>query len=258
VSTSFLVSDFSIWVLVSIRILGALTAAPIFGHNAIPARVRAAFSIVLTVAIAPSVDSHINLLEMSTLAVTFAVIREAAIGFALGFVMKLIFAMFGILGQFISIQGGLGAARVIDPSSGANTVVMGSLLQGIGYLVFLAIDGHHAVVRAIADSFRLMPLAGSGIVVEGLLAGARLGSSVFELAVRLAAPVTIAMLVANCSVGLLGRSIPQLNLMTLQLPAHVGIMMLLVAVGARALVMEISGVLIPWVQNAPAVLAGQH
>jgi flagellar biosynthesis protein FliR len=65
------------------------------------------------------------------------------------------------------------------------------------------------------------------------------------------------MLVANCSVGLLGRSIPQLNLMTLQLPAHVAIMMLLLAVGARSLVSEISEVLLTWMQNAPAVLAGR-
>jgi flagellar biosynthetic protein FliR len=250
--------EFSLYLLASIRVVGVFATAPLFSHTSIPSQIRAAFSIVVAVAIAPSIESSVNVLEMGALELALAVIREVVIGLALGYVSRLIFAIFGVLGQFISIQGGLGAARVIDPTSGASTVVMGSLLQSIGYLVFLAINGHHAVIRAISESFKLMPIGGPGIDVDALLVVARMASVVFELAVRLAAPVTIAMLVANCSVGLLGRSIPQLNLMTLQLPAHVAIMMLLVAMGARSLVGEVSEILLPWIEDVPAVLAGHR
>ena len=82
------------------------------------------------------------------------------------------------------------------------------------------------------------------------------GSVIFATAARLALPVTVAMMVSNAGLGLLGRAIPQLNLMTLQLPAHVALLPLLVAFGARELVDHMAAILLPWMENLSPVMAG--
>lgn len=249
-------AELSNWFLVSIRVLAVFTVAPIFGHPSVSARLRVGIALGVALAISPTVDSGVDLFSSEPGALALLVGRELAIGLAMGFVSSLIFSSFGLLGQFISVQGGLGAARVVDPASGAATVVIGVLLQTFGLLTFLAIDGHHALIRAIAASFERMPFDGPGLSTDGFIAIAHMGGTVFEVAVRLAAPVTVAMLVSNCALGLLGRSIQQLNLMTLQLPAHVAILMVLLALGARTLVDSMSEILLPWMNDIPNVVAG--
>jgi flagellar biosynthesis protein FliR len=123
----------------------------------------------------------------------------------------------------------------LDPTSGASSVVLTSIVQIFGLMIFLAIDGHHDVVRGLVLSFSVFPLGQPGLPVESLGSVAQLGSVIFRVAVHLAAPITAAMVVSNVAVGILGRAIPQLNLMALQLPAHVATTLLILGVGAGPL-----------------------
>ena len=101
-------------------------------------------------------------------------------------------------------------------------------IDELGAFMLFLVSGIGAVVL----SFELLPPAGAGPVAAGLGGVAALGGGIFEVAVRLAAPFTAVMLVTNLAVGMLGRAIPQLNLMSLQLPAQIAITLLLLALGA--------------------------
>ena len=102
------------------------------------------------------------------------------------------------------------------------------------------------MLRLGRASFDAIPLGAAGLSSLDFAALFGLGSFVFELAVRLAAPITVAMFDANVGVALLGRALPQLNLMTLQLPALVGVAFLLLGLGAGELSHWIAGALSQW------------
>jgi flagellar biosynthetic protein FliR len=197
------------------------------------------------------------LIDKGALELAGLVLGEALIGVAMGFAARVIFAAFSLLGEFISLQGGLGAARVLDPTSGASSVVLAAAFQSFSLLTFLAIDGHHALLLSAAESFQQLPLGGGGPSLGVLAAIGQTGSMVYALALRLALPVTVAMLVTNAALGLLGRAIPQLNLMTLQLPAHVAFLLLLVALGARGMLDLMAESLLPWLSGLAVTVGGR-
>ena len=210
------------------RMLGVFFIAPVFGHKAIPLRVRLVLAIAMAWFVAPQLDTS----QFAAGSLGVWVVREATIGLALGFAATLVFSGFALMAELASIQGGLGAASVLDPSSGANSVVLTALVGSFALFVFLAVEAHHDLLRAPVLSFKRLPPGGSASLVPGFLGIAQLGQTIFEVAVRLAAPFTAVMLVTNLAIGMLGRAIPQLNLMSLQLPAQVGITLLLIAIGA--------------------------
>ncbi len=242
------------WLLASVRMLALFTAAPLFGNLAIAPRIRLGLALVVAFAIAPAPPP--GLIRGDLLHFAGLVACEALIGVSIGFAAQLIFNVFGLLGEFLSTQGGIGAARMLDPTSGVSSVALAVALQDIAVLTYLGIGGHHALLRGAAESFARLPVGGGGPHAGAFLVIAGMGSVLYSAAVRLALPVTVALLVSNAALGLLGRAIPQLNLMTLQLPAHVAGLLLLLALGATALVDEAAALLGPWTGHAVAVVVG--
>lgn len=247
-------NDPAVAALASTRVLALLAAGPVFGHPALPMRIRFAFGLAIAAAIAPTgLEAHRGMEPGVELAL--AVAGEALVGLSLGFALSLVFAAIALLGEVIALQGGLGAAMALDPTSESSSAALSALFQLVALLIFLAIDGHHALLRAGKDSFEAIPLGSAGLTSLDFRSLFGLGAFVFEIAVRLAAPITVAMFAANVGVALLGRSLPQLNLMTLQLPALVGVALLLIGLGAGDLARWMSGALSQWPARV-AVAAG--
>ena len=218
--------------LAAVRSIALFASAPIFGHTAVPVRVRVAIGLLVALAIAPLGAAHATQVPESVAAIAATIVNEAAIGLSLGFGLRLVFAVFAPLGELISLHGGLGAANVLDPSSGASSGVLGVLLQWVGLMVFFAVEGHHQLLRGLAASFAHVPLGQALWAPESFGRIVDMGGSLFELTARLAAPVTAVMLVSNVGIGILGRAIPQLNLIALQLPAHIAVVLLVLGLAA--------------------------
>ena len=241
-----------LWVvLVFVRVAAVLIVAPLFGHPALSMRIRAGLALAVSLALAPGVSVGRELPE-SLVAV---VICEFAVGAAIGFCASLVFAAIGFMAEVISLQGGLGAAAALDPTSEASSVVVAAMLRTFALLLFLAIGGHHEVIRATWLSFERVPLGGP-IAIDSFREIAALGSFVFETGFRLAAPLTVVLLVANLVVGALGRMIPQFNLISLQLPAQVALTLLMIGIGAGVMVDSIGGVLQGGLEQAVGVVLG--
>lgn len=234
------------WWLVSVRVAALLFAAPIFGERTVPARVRVALAVTTAVAIAPALPVESLPLDASVWTVGVAVLGEALVGLALGFAARLVFAGIGLAGQVVSIQSGLGAAAVLDPTTGERSLAMATLFQTAAALVYLAIDGHHHLLRALALSLGPFPVGGGGPSPADLAALASLGTGMFEIAVRVAAPITVAMLVTNVALGILGRAMVQMNLMMVQLPAQILIALVLLFLGAGPMTDALAHLLGGW------------
>lgn len=212
--------------LASIRLLAFVFTAPFFSHAAIPLRVRGGLALLLALALAPAQAD----VAWNPVALAAAALGEALLGAALGIAASAPFAALGLAAEATSVQGGLGAAAALDPASGASTMALATLAQGIALLVFLAVGGHHELLRGLAQGFAWIPPG--ALSLEALGSASALGAGVFVDGLRFAAPYTGALLLSNVVVGLLGRTIPQLNLMSVQLPAQIAIVFGLFALGA--------------------------
>lgn len=239
----------------SIRVLAMLVIAPVFGHPAMGMRIRITLALMISWAASPVGGAEVSALEWSVPTLASAVLFELLVGVASGLGASLIFASFLQLGEFIAVQGGLGAARSIDPVSGASSVAIGMALDSFAMLIFLAIGGHHELIRGIAMTFSTLPIGGAMPDTGVFLELAQLGSVIFEVAFRLAGPVTVAIFIQNIATGVLGRAMPQLNLLIVNLPLHVGTMLLIVGLGANDLIHAMKDVIEGWPARIFGLLA---
>ncbi len=218
--------------LTSVRLLMMLQTAPLFRESGVPARIRVTAAFLMAWLMAPEIPESVDWRNWGPGELVLALVVEAGIGFILGFTANLFFVGFSLMGDFVSTQGGLGAARVVDPSSGAASTALARTFNGFAVMIFLAINGHHDLLRSVALSFSELPPGSGGLGVEAFYRSARTGSVIFEIGARMAAPITVAIFVQNVATAVLSKSLQQLNLMVVQLPAHIGLCLVILGLGA--------------------------
>lgn len=195
-----------------------VAAAPPFGGTFAPPHVRIglavllAFTMVSTTSV-PSIGSSV--------AIVLLIAREMAIGLAIGLAVRAVIAGAEMAGHLTATQLGLTYGAVVDPQSGVRNNILAALYGNLALMTFFAIDGHHAVVRALASSYARLPI-GAGGVDQSLVGGVtQMLGLVFVMGVRFAMPVIIVLLVVELAMGLISRSAPTLNLLVVAAPVRV-------------------------------------
>jgi flagellar biosynthetic protein FliR len=148
--------------------------------------------------------------------------QEVLCGLALGLAARFVFEAIQQGGMLIGREMGFYEASIIDPSTGQEVESFALYLETIFILLFFAVDGHHLLLRLIARSFQVLPVAGQmdfGALAAGVLAA---GSAMFLFALKLAAPVLAAFLVLAVVLGVLARVLPEMNVLMTSLPLRVG------------------------------------
>jgi len=214
----------------SLRVGGMFMVAPVIGTRAIPTRVRLIFVLAVSTALAPLLPTP-PLAQLDALTV-LAVMREMAIGVALGFVLRIAFEAAALAGELVAQGMALAFAQLADPLRGAATSGVVGMWFFIAFvLLFLAFDGHLAMLRLVVESYSALPTSGAGFDAVKLAQGAPLFfGQVLAVGLTIALPVMTAMLVINLAFGVLGRAAPALNPIAVGLPAALATGMLLLAV----------------------------
>jgi flagellar biosynthesis protein FliR len=196
--------------LILIRVGAAFMLIPMLGGAMIPGRVRiglaAVVSILLTTLSGP-VETQ-GVIELA-----LAGTGEFALGLAIGLVVRLTLVAAEIAGGVAGLQMGFSFSRVADPMTNESSTVIANIMRMLGLFIILALDGHHMILGALAQSLNTAP---PGAVLPRAAYAATafpLLSSVMTTGVRMAAPVVVALLLTNASIGLLARAAPQLNLL---------------------------------------------
>jgi flagellar biosynthetic protein FliR len=192
-----------------------VAAAPPFGALYTPVPVKIGLSVVLGLVLAPSI--HVpGSVGAAPLAVILA--REAAIGLALALSVRVLMAGAELAGQLAGFQLGFSYAAAVDPQTGARNSIVAALYSSLALLTFLGIDGHHALLKALAESYRELPVGLGGVDAAMATQIANLLGLLFVFGTQVAAPVVIVLLVAEVAVGLVSRVAPALNMMVLGFP----------------------------------------
>jgi len=198
---------------IGVRLTGLMLFAPFFGSVVIPARVKAILVLSITVLLFPTVGHD---LASSTLATwPLIVFMEFLIGVGMGIATNIVFEAAQMAGQVLGVQMGYSLVNILDPQTHVDTTVVSLFYQSIVMLLFLRMDVHYWLLRAIGNSFLYMPVGTMHIGSLFTMAVVKTVGQIFGLGIQIAAPVLSATLVAAIVLGLLGKASPQLPLMLL-------------------------------------------
>jgi flagellar biosynthetic protein FliR len=130
-----------------------------------------------------------------------------------------------IAGEIIGVSSGLASAQLYNPTMGAQSNVIEQFHVMLASLLFLALDGHHIFLQGLAESFQLVPVSDVAVHSKAFSSLALIIKDVFAMGLKIAAPVMIAILLTNVAMGLVGRAVPQMNVLmtSLQITIVIGV-----------------------------------
>jgi flagellar biosynthesis protein FliR len=216
--------------LLVVRPGAVMMIAPGFAGTHIPAPVKVGLTALIALGLLPSVAVPRALPEMS-LALVLA--REVAIGLSLAFVLRALINGAELAGHLSGQQIGFNYGATVDPQSGVRNNMLATLYGSLATLGFLAINGHHALLRALAESYAGLPI-GAGHLNASIVESVRaIFALVFIVGARLAAPIVVVLLVVELAVGLISRTSPALSFMVIGYPIRiiVGLTLLAALIG---------------------------
>lgn len=215
------------FLLIFIRYTGLFIVTPIFSSRTIPLRIKVGLSFMMAITTIPLFTGGIIMPSHEGL-ILITILREILIGFSIGFIALISFAVIQLAGRFIDMRMGFAIVNVADPIHGETLPLIGQFKNLLAILLFLAINGHHVLIKALFHSFDLIPPGGANLTTAGLEFIIKNSGELFILAFRVALPVIGTLFIADMILGFLARTMPQLNIFVVGLPLKilVGMVML--------------------------------
>lgn len=215
--------------LVFVRCSALLLSSPVFGAQSTPVHVRILTTLAIAASLTVCVKPHMGPIPDNLYALGLATAQEAAAGLLIGAFITLALQVAQLAGGLMDLQVGLSSSQIVNPVSGINSTIISQFKFMLGVVVFLSMDGHQIILTAMVKSYDTMPALSINSlpgIKDGLLT---LLTSVFLLAIQIAAPVIGVSLVIDTALGLINRAVPTFQAMQVGLPAKIA--MGLVAVG---------------------------
>jgi flagellar biosynthetic protein FliR len=199
-----------------VRIAGLVSTFPILNSRSIPLTVKTALVAVLGLALAPVVP--LPALPSNAATIVAGIVSEFLIGLVIGLAVRLLFSAFEVAGELVGSQMGFSIVQLLDPSSHHQTPLMAQFHLVTASLLFLSVNAHLMIVRAIGISYELVPPFGASLSHDLATDVIRLAQDMFVVALKLAAPVFCTILLVNVSMAMLGRAVTQMNVFVLSFP----------------------------------------
>jgi len=248
------IAQIEVFFLVFIRISASLAVLPIFRHRAFPKMAKAGFSVALTLLLLPVIG--VTLPESGGTIGDYLILtlREVGCGVLLGFAGQFLFYAVEICGQLIGFQSGLSIVSSIDPNAEVNSDVLTKGYRILTLMLFLSLDGHHMMLRTLADSFSVVPLGAfsiDGRITEWAITT---GSTVMAHGIQLAAPLMISLLLTDIGLGILTRVAPTMNVFILGFPLKIGLTLFLASMTIGVISTIFSHQFVDFMDGYPSLL----
>ncbi|QNU68402.1 flagellar type III secretion system protein FliR [Ruminiclostridium herbifermentans] len=228
-----LLNSVELFLLIFVRMTGLFVIAPIFGRN-MPTYVKIGIALGTSILMA-SVVKVDHVVEINGyLLYAFYIIKEFIVGVVIGFVAYALFTSIYVAGQIIDMQIGFGMVNVFDPITNIQVPITANLYYMVAMLIFLATNGHHILIKALYQSFKLVPITSAGIgpnMKDNVL---EVFQQMFSIGFKIAAPILAAILIADVVLGIISKTIPQMNVFVLGMPLKilVGLILIMITIPA--------------------------
>ena len=209
--------------LVFLRIGAIFMSMPVFDSESIPVLFKLALSFATSIVLFPILKLNPEPVFANLAAFCVGVAGEIFIGMAIGFTVKLIFAGIQLAGLLAGYQMGLAIANVMDPASSEQIPLLAQFNHLVALLIFITINAHYWFIRALAESFRIVPPLSVHLGNSFMEQVTHLAGNMFLISIQVGAPVIAALLIASVSFGLIARTVPQMNVFIVAIPLKIGV-----------------------------------
>ncbi|MEI6100392.1 MAG: flagellar biosynthetic protein FliR [Eubacteriales bacterium] len=222
---SYIYTWFANWdylLLLLLRVSALIFTSPIFGRKNIPVIARIGYCACITYLFfitmphTQPIDYHDDILLFVLLCV-----KELLFGLVIGFVLNLFFTLVFTSGQLMDMQMGFGIGSVYNPQNNINVPMVGNFLNLIMLIVFFAMNGHHRLIQILYLTVVKIPVGQVSFSTNITWVAVELFVQTFALAVSIALPIIISGLLAQALLGVMVRSVPQINAFAIGLPLEV-------------------------------------
>lgn len=210
-----------LFLFIFLRVSAMTLTVPVFDSRNIPAAFKVGLCFTITLVLYPILRLEPVAFGLSVVHFAVGIACEILIGVICGFLIRLIFTGIQLAGELAAFQMGFSVANVIDPMSSSQVPVISQLIYMFAILIFLTTNAHHWVLRALVESFTLIPPFGfhsSGNLMARLSQAA---GEMFVTAVRTGSPVIVSLLLVSLGLGLVGRTVPQMNVFMVATPVNI-------------------------------------
>ncbi len=204
-----------------IRLSVVLFLLPFFGGASLPNQVKAALCLVLSFGLWPSLSFQNPVLPAHPFELALMILGELILGISLSLITNFIFAAIQTGGSLISFQIGFSMVNAVDPLTGVSEAALSHFLYTTALLVFLAFNGHLLLLKALSTSFDLIPPGQLLVSPELTTHIIALSEQMFILAIKIAAPVTAAVFLADLALALVSKAAPQMNVLIIGFPLKI-------------------------------------
>lgn len=214
-------SQLQLFFLVFIRLGAIIVFLPVFSSSTIPLLAKVGLTFAVSFAIFPMLTLPVIPETVNPMGFGLSIAAEILLGMMIGFLIKLILSGFQMAGQLAGYQMGMALANVMDPSTSEQVPLLAQFNNLIALLILLAVNAHHWFIQTIVESFTLLPPLGMNLhptVFRDLI---YLGGSMFVIAIKVGAPVIVALLLVSVSFGLIARTVPQMNVFIVAMPLKI-------------------------------------
>lgn len=220
-SLNLSLGQLQVYLVIFLRVSAILFVAPVFDNRSIPILFKVGLAISISLLLYP-------LLQLETVAAmdnlfqfAFWVGAEIALGVVIGMSVKMFFVGIQLAGQFAGFQMGLAIANVMDPATSVQMPILAQFKNLFAMLIFLVTNAHHWFLRALVESFTLVPPFQIQIHDNLFAAVMAMAANIFILGLKIGAPVMGAMLITSVAFGLLARTVPQMNVFIVAMPVKI-------------------------------------
>jgi len=213
---------------VMFRVGALILFIPILGSGQIPNRIKIGFILFLSIAVFPMVRAAPMPETNGLFELSIYLFSEITIGLAVAYSARLLFTAVQIAGTVVDFQMGFGVVNVIDPQTETQVSITAQFQNILAILIFLAADAHHIIIGAIVESFFLInpsQINFSTFTPEVILI---LFKGTFVTAVKIAAPIMAILFFISVGLGLVARTVPQMNVFIVGFPLQIGVGLLMV------------------------------
>lgn len=233
VDYSFSLLSFESFLLILVRIASFVGVAPFFGMSNTPRNVKIGFSVFVSL-IVYQILPKTSLESIGVMGYGVLVMKEVITGLMMGLAANMCSNIVHVAGHIIDVHIGLSMATEYDPVTQTEAAITGNMYNYLVLLLLFVTNMQHYILRAIVDSYQLIPINGQNFQWDNLLSAMiTLVTDIFVLAFRIVLPVFACIMILNCILGIMAKVAPQMNMFAvgIQLKILLGFLILFLTIG---------------------------
>lgn len=224
------INDLEIFLLIFIRMISFIVIVPVFGQKNIPNMTKIALAFYLSVIIMGVHQPYEIIINNNSIYnYTILVIQQIFVGWLLGFGVYLVFTIITLAGNLIDSHIGFSMVNVFDPMSQYQISITANFYYYLLLLILLTTNMYYVIIQGIVESFYWIPIDQLKINIGLFGVLTKFFTDYFIIAFKISGPVFAGVLIINVVLGVLARTVPQMNMFVVGIPLKVlvGLLILL-------------------------------